>query len=264
MFDAIIVGSDQIWRPCLNENIENSYLAFATNWNIKRVAYATSFGTNEWEYTKEETSLCRYLVSLFNDVSVREDSGIELCKEYLGVNAIHVLDPTMLLGSDTYINLFKNSNTQLNKGNLFSYVLDPKEEINSFISKLSKNEGLIHFMVNSRVEEKDAPLNEKIQPPVEQWLRGFYDANLVVTDSFHACVFAMIFKKPFVVFKNIGRGCARFDSLLKMFDQEYRVIEKYDDYVDRKELIMSIPDIDNKLTEMQRISLNFLEKNIKL
>lgn len=47
-----MVGSDQVWRPMYYPTrIENAYLDFAKDWNIKRMAYATSFGTSEWEYT---------------------------------------------------------------------------------------------------------------------------------------------------------------------------------------------------------------------
>lgn len=72
------------------------------------------------------------------------------------------------------------------------------------------------------MEDWSAPLAERIQPPVEQWLRGFMDAELVVTDSFHACVFSILFHKPFVVVGNKERGLARVKSLLKMFGLEER------------------------------------------
>ena len=62
-----------------------------------------------------------------------------------------------------------------------------------------------------------APLAERVQPPVEQWLRGFYDAEFVVTDSFHACVFSILFHKPFIVVGNARRGMSRFKSLLSIF-----------------------------------------------
>ena len=65
------------------------------------------------------------------------------------------------------------------------------------------------FRVNSKVENKKAPLQERIQPSVEQWLRGFYDTEFIVTDSFHACVFSILFNKPFIVVGNANRGMSR-------------------------------------------------------
>ena len=80
------------------------------------------------------------------------------------------------------------------------------------------------FRINSKVEDKTAPIAERIQPPVEQWLRGFHDAEFVVTDSFHACVFSILFHKPFFVVGNKKRGLSRFTSLLGLFRLENRLI----------------------------------------
>lgn len=87
-FDAIVVGSDQIWRPKYYrlhyKYIEDVFLSFAAKWYIKRIAYAPSFGTDEWEYCQVETQKCRNLLQKFDAVSVREQSGVALCEKYLG------------------------------------------------------------------------------------------------------------------------------------------------------------------------------------
>lgn len=98
--------------------IENAYLDFAKEWKIKRIAYAASFGTEEWEYTGEQTNNCAALLKKFNAVSVRESSGVQLCSDNFGVKAEHVLDPTMLLCKEDYIKLFKDYNTAQSDGNL--------------------------------------------------------------------------------------------------------------------------------------------------
>ena len=100
-FDAIVVGSDQVWRPkyfepMFGEGIDNAFLSFAHNWKIKRISYAASFGTEDWEYTDEYTRMCSELLGLFDAITVREESGVRLCKDKFGVDAEHVLDPTML------------------------------------------------------------------------------------------------------------------------------------------------------------------------
>ena len=224
-FDAIVVGSDQVWRPKYFGKIEDAYLQFAKDWNIKRIAYAASFGTAEWEYTDRQTAICKDLIKKFDAVSVREDSGKELCKKYFGVDAEHLLDPTMLLEKEDYIRLFENSGTSQSPGTLMCYILDETPEKQSVINRIAREKDLIPFRVNSKVENYKAPLVERIQPPVEQWIRGFYDAEFVVTDSFHACVFAILFNKPFIAISNKGRGESRFQSLLKLFDLDNRIIE---------------------------------------
>lgn len=225
-YDVIVVGSDQVWRPkYFGINIiEQAYLKFAEDWNIKRIAYAASFGTDEWEYSSQQTEACGRLLKKFDAVSLREESGVELCKQYFGVDAYHVLDPTMLLDKEDYIKLFTDAHTPKSKGNLLCYILDETEEKKAFIKRFADERGLIPFRVNSKVENKNASLSERIQPPVEQWLRGFYDASLIVTDSFHACVFSILFNKNFFVFPNETRGTARIQSLLSSFHISNRMI----------------------------------------
>lgn len=255
-FDAIVVGSDQIWRPkYYYSKVENAYLAFTEGWDIKRVAYAASFGTDEWEYTPEQTKTCGELLKKFDAVSVREESGVQLSKDYFGVNAKHVLDPTMLLDKEDYIHLIETAGTPKSKGTLLNYILDETTEKRALIEQIAKDKKLIPFRVNSKVEDRTAPLEERIQPPVEEWLRGFYDAEFVVTDSFHACVFSILFDKPFVVVGNKERGMARFKSLLKIFGLKDRLINcaEKNEYLNNNITINK-----NKLQEEKEISFKFL------
>lgn len=235
VFDAIVVGSDQIWRPkyvCYiskKNALENAYLQFAKGWNIKRIAYAPSFGTDEWEYTQEETKNCMELVQSFNALSVREEAAVGLCKEHLRADAVHVLDPTMLLDKEDYVSLFQKKQSSSSSGKLMVYVLDKSSEITETIKHIEDNYHLSPFYTSADTANKQLSLQERIQPPLESWLRGFYDAELVITDSFHACVFSILFGKPFIVFGNGSRGMVRFQSLLKMFGLEYRLWSEHTD-----------------------------------
>ena len=225
-YDAFVVGSDQIWRPTYSyKPITEAYLSFARSWkDVRRIAYAVSFGTAKWEYTPEQTTQCAALVRMFNGVSVREYSAVKLCKEHLHCEAVHVLDPTMLLSIEDYKVLFADRLSEPPRGQLLTYILDETSEKKHIIQKLS---GHYHYQVyraNSRYESSDAPLEERVQPPVEQWLKDFYDAKFVITDSFHATVFSILFGKPFIVIANKARGLSRIESLLKMFDLEEHVI----------------------------------------
>ena len=108
-YGAIVVGSDQVWRPrYFKGDIRDAFLRFAKDWDVKRIAYAASFGTDEWEFTPEQTSDCAELLGRFDAVSVREDSGVGLCRKYLHTEAQHVLDPTMLLSAGDYTELIEN------------------------------------------------------------------------------------------------------------------------------------------------------------
>ncbi len=263
-FDAIIVGSDQIWRPkYFFSAIENAYLEFAKDWDVKRIAYAASFGTDEWEYNEEQTANCAALLKKFNTVSVRESSATVLCKEKLGAEALHVLDPTMLLCKEDYIKLFKDYNAAQSDGNLFCYILDDGEEKKSIVDCVVKEKGLQPFYVNSRYEDLDAPLEERIQQPIEKWLRAFYDAEFVITDSFHACVFSIIFNKPFIVYGNKERGMARFESLLTLFELEDRLVYSTCEVKKVLQTPINWERVNSIHKQMKEKSFSFLRKSLK-
>ncbi len=267
-YDAIVVGSDQVWRMIYfvpmwrMQSMENAFLAFTQGWNIKRISYAASFGTEEWEYTKEQTQLCKEALQKFDAVSVREENGVKLCKQYFDADALHVLDPTMLLAAEDYIELFKQKQTPKSNGTLLNYVLDETDEINQLIQKVASEKKLNPFAVNNPFEcDESKPLNQRIKQSVEAWLRGFYDADFVITDSFHACVFSIIFKRQFVVVGNKSRGMARFESLLKMFCLEDRLVDEKTDIVALQPI-----DYDKVYTlydKWKEKSFQFLSANLK-
>ncbi|MBQ3245432.1 MAG: polysaccharide pyruvyl transferase family protein [Bacteroidales bacterium] len=235
-FDAYVVGSDQVWRPCYSPCITDFFLKeVPLSPTVLRIAYAASFGTDVWEFSEEETTECAALARDFDAISVREQSGIQMCKKYLGVKAVHLLDPTLLLDVEDYISLIERADTKRNSGNLFCYILDENPDADKILSSL-QNDGYRPYYAGLD------PMKYNIS--VEQWLRNFYDAALIVTDSFHACVFSILFKKPFVVLRNEDRGTARLDSLLGIFGLEDCAVESYNEYVERRDLIAKAYDND--------------------
>ena len=197
---------------------------------------------------------------MFNKISVREDSGVKLCKDFLGVEAQHVLDPTLLLNKNNYMSLIKKSYD----GNrtLFSYVLDKSEDKIEFVEFMAKEKGL--KIVTCMSEDKLIPgvtkdFSKCIYPSVDKWLNGFNNAEFVVTDSFHGTVFAIIFNKQFVTIGNERRGMARFESLLKMFGLEDRLVTDFVDIVPLLSRQINFNHV-NKLIEKYKIeSIKFLE-----
>lgn len=286
MFDAIVVGSDQIWRPkYFYADIRDAYLHFARKWLIRRVAYAASFGTDEWEYTPEQTAACAALAGRFDAVSVREDGALDLCRKHLGVDAVRLLDPTLLLDAEDYVSLLSPadrsryarlcsaSSVSASSGRLFVHFLDGSPQKHSFAERAGSEWGLSPFSLQqpaeagsgiSSVTTPGVPagiLGEWTpQPPVEDWIGAFLKADAVVTDSFHGCIFSMIFRKPFIVIGNKERGMSRFVSLLSLLGLEDRLVESADGPLPG-------PDVDfapayERLRGLRRESLDFLQKNL--
>lgn len=264
-FDAFIVGSDQIWRAHYARpfpGAENSFLLFTKGWNVKRIAYAASFGTDEWEFTDAETKNCALMAHAFDAISVRETSGIRLCQKHLGVEAVQRVDPTLLLSAEDYTQLLKE-NTPASPGNMMCYVLDRNAEKETLINDIATKKKLHPFHTNSRTEDQKARLEERIQPPVEEWLQGFRDAEFVVTDSFHACIFSMLYKKPFITIGNKSRGMTRFESLLQMFGLEQRLVSSYEEYKEREEVLLCPIDYERVyrvLEEKRGDAISFLKE----
>lgn len=204
---------------------------------VKMYAYAASFGKEEWLLNSKETKETKLLVSNFTAISVREQSAVELCRDYWGVNAQHVLDPTLLLNAEDYLKTIKVSREN---SVLFAYILDEstfKENVVKMISDLKKLAVYRCMPKEELINGVTKKIDNCVYPPVDQWLNGFYNADCVVTDSYHGMVFSIIFKKPFVVIGNAQRGMARFESLLTVLGLENRIV----DSVEKAFKVMNTP-----------------------
>lgn len=256
--DAVVVGSDQVWRPDYVHNIEDYFLGFTDRSEIKRISYAASFGVDSWIFTEEQTETCNKLAQNFNAISVREDTGIDLCKQYLGVNATLVLDPTLLLDASKYNELIKEfpclkGNTIIN-----TYILDSDPNKGRVISSVAKSVG---GKVYSTMPSDDYKF-EQLYPSVENWIRGFRDGDIIITDSFHGTVFSIIYNKPFWVLGNQARGMTRLTSILRMFGLEERMITINDyEKIDFKSKI-DWKEVNAKLSSWKELSKEFLRNNL--
>lgn len=214
-FDAIVVGSDQVWRGEYSDLLPY-FLDFTIGWDIRRIAYAASFGKDEWHQDSNILAKCRQLIKGFNYVSVREQSGINICKQNLQIDAEWVIDPTMLKNAEEYRCLFCPSNTT-NKRHLVSYILDGSKDKHDMVYEVARRKKL-------SVTEMELPANGEKAFPVEQWLYTIANADFVLTDSFHGTVFCILFNRPFAVIENSERGNSRLVSLLKIFGLTNRIV----------------------------------------
>jgi nitroreductase len=229
-FDAVVVGSDQVWRPKYAKSILfDFFMKFIpdSNVKIKRISYAASFGTDDWEYDSAQTAEVASLIKRFDAISVREDSGVALCRDHLGVEARHVLDPTLLLTPEHYLRLFSPAQRQSNAGQLLAYILDRNEDKTGVIAELSSRLSINAYSTTGLpFGAVVPPESDEGDASVEGWLAAIHQAAFVVTDSFHGAVFSILFNKPFIAYGNPKRGMARFVSLMKMLGLEDRLVVK--------------------------------------
>lgn len=257
--DAVITGSDQVWRPLCNQfsnkyfshgYIEDMFLPFVKKAGVRKFAYAASFGVDVWEYSPRQTRTCTRLAKRLDAVSVREQSGIALCRDHLGVEALEVLDPTLLLSAEDYGALC-TSVPRKESNLLVAYVLDMNEEKRHFIRNIADQNGL---------EAVTFSADKQAQLSVEEWLSTYRDAAFVITDSFHGTVFSILNHKPFLSLVNVFRGGDRFNSLLQKVGLSHRMVSNFNvvpalDAIDWE-------SVDTCLEKWRTTSLNYLRKNL--
>ena len=264
-FDVFIVGSDQVWRPTYSY-VPTYFLEFTKDMPVKRIAYAASFGVDHCdEYEPEILRRCRISAKRFDAISVREDSGVKLCRDFLGVDAIHLLDPTMLLEKKDYLMLIEEADKNISENLLMCYILDNNPKVSNIVQILAEKLGLIPLEIIPHHDSTIGLKNNlrKELPSISTWLAGFRDAKFIITDSFHGTVFSIIFNKPFLVIANSKRGLTRFSSLLRIFDLEDRVITNmddicWDDYLSN----INYEKVNHIWSIWKSKSMNFLASNI--
>lgn len=221
-YDAIIVGSDQVWRPDYVPCIQNFFLDFVQDERIKRISYAASFGERKPKYTEEEIIECGQLIQLFDYVSLREDGGLCIIKDFGWKTKCApqiVLDPTMLLDKAHYESLFSQKGSYGEY--VCTYLLDDNSVTQDLTEKIVKTLNLPKVSI---LHEKKWKKSTYRMPSIEYWLSRIHDAKFVVTDSFHGTVFCILFNVPFIVYNNKGRGSDRFLTLLGHFGLEDRLV----------------------------------------
>ena len=231
--DAYIVGSDQVWNFFGNDfyvirNAIHAYMLDFGDKDIKKIAYAASWSVYSVpnKFKKEIYPLLRN----FNYVSVREKNGIELCKDCGRNDAELVCDPTLLLDSNTYRKLYKeNTIRKISDKYLLLYLLGNDCDFDlSYIQQFAISKGLKLVYIPGSGANIEC---EKYDATIYEWLYLFDNAEYIITNSFHGCVFSYIFKKQFGVFRLNGRFEGMNTRLITLFEElriSDRFISKYD------------------------------------
>ncbi|MGL5124095.1 MAG: polysaccharide pyruvyl transferase family protein [Fusobacteriaceae bacterium] len=262
-FDIFVVGSDQVWRAkWLQKKLPNYYLNFVDEDKTK-IAYAASFGIDFWEGNKILTEEVKSLAQKFDYVSVREESGIKICKDVFGINAICVLDPTMMIDKKHYQSILNDWKDEKHKKKKYiaHMLLDDTLELREETNKIGK---YLKAEINY-IKGKDKKILGKtitFYNKVSQWLTYLKDTELVITDSFHCTVFSLVFNKKFVVVANTERGTARLENLLGIVGLKNRFFTNIKDVLKSGILDKDIDyiEVEKKLDIHRKYSMKFLKK----
>ncbi|MBC2856171.1 polysaccharide pyruvyl transferase family protein [Cetobacterium sp. 2A] len=263
---TFIVGSDQVWRPIWWPSLVSRFFFDFVDDKNKKIAYAASFGVDRWEGDSELTEKIKKLVQRFNFISTREQSGIKVCKENFDVDAVCVLDPTMMLDKNDYQIILDDYKDKKHKEE--KYIAHMLLDNTPKLTKISNE--IAHYLkakVN-HIKGKEVIVfgKKKIKyNKVSQWLTYIKDSELIVTDSFHCTVFSIIFNKKFVVVSNSGRGISRLENLLSIMGLEDRFFTDIDQVIKSGILDEDIDykEVEKKLEVHKNFSREFLKKALE-
>lgn len=264
--DAVIVGSDQVWRMAyINENYKDYFLAFVNSKSIKKISYAASFGKDVWG-AKDKISSVKKLLNDFSAVSLREDSGVSICKDIFKItNEIsHVLDPTFLPEQTYYESIIEREFLSEKKIGLFNYVLDKSPKKNTIIDNTAEQLKLDVDSIYLENNLNDFLRNKTLKPSIGEWLYHFKNAEFIITDSFHGTVFSIIFNKQFIAIGNKSRGVTRFTSLLKALGLLDRfILDDNENYLTIAQNQVDYDEVNKKLSSLKLKSKKFLKNALK-
>ena len=241
--DRMITGSDQVWNLDIMYGDKAYFLDFVKNPRYKN-SYAASFGTERIadKYVGEITRL----LSDFNKISVREETGRQIIKDIVNREVPVVLDPTMLFGLDEWKKIADKK--KLKRDYILLYALAGSDALFDFANELSGKTGLDVICVANENAKKTQKFRYKNFAGPGEWISLMMNAAYIVTDSFHGTAFAINFKKPFFVELSpaLLAVSSRLDNLLGMFglsgrkivDGKNNCLEKTIDY-DRVDIILT-------------------------
>lgn len=232
-FDAIVVGSDQSWRyKFIKAMLQDYFLGVESDRTFKKLSYAASFGKDSWEGDSNSITEIKRLLKVFDGISVRENTGVQMCEQLFGVSAEHHIDPVALLDVSDYQSLVEIENEPIHDGNLLVYMLGSGQDRILSIDRIQEQIGGTSFCIG-KADSNDGSSNELVEyPTVTSWLKGFFDADYVLTDSFHGTMFSLINNKPFIVYGDSSRGITRLYSLLEKVKLSHRIVQSSNEISD--------------------------------
>lgn len=216
-YDFVITGSDQVWNYNFRPNLNIDFLKFISP--NKRISYAASFGVSQIpeKYKKKY----REYLNEMKCLSVREYAGQKIIKDLTGRDVEVLIDPTMMLNKDEWLQVASKPECTPKKKYLLTYVLgNQTPEFKEFINQLAKEKDLeILNLLN--------PYDKNIHcvDPGE-FVYLINNADVMITDSFHGAVFSILMETPFVIFERRDSHVSmnsRIDTLVSTFKMESRL-----------------------------------------
>ncbi|MEZ9901683.1 polysaccharide pyruvyl transferase family protein [Vibrio breoganii] len=256
--DALISGSDQIWNPaCVSQEkkLVPEYLLNFAQEGQTVISYASSCGA--YHFNSEELSTLKQHLEKYHALSVRESGTAELLTDLMKKDVSHVIDPTLLLTKEEWLNKL-GDNKFRQEDFILVYVIKKTPLLKKVIKQVKDQLNMKVILINQGLFF-DSIIDEHIRDAgPHDFISLFNNAKFVVTDSFHGTTFSLIFNKPFYSVSP-GKNMNRISSLLNKIQLEQRMIESESDAINPTSVVPY--DIANELLNAEREkSKNYLFK----
>ena len=268
-YEIFICGGDQIWNgEMVGEHLDVYTLQFV-NQGLKKIAYSPSVAISHMSKQVEDC-LEKGLLGI-DRISVREKRSLDILKRLSDKKIEVVVDPVLLLNKSEWLE--QSRPTKINGKYILCYLLGDSITQRKAVEKISKRLKLrivtFPHILHNNVRKCDlffGDIKDYTSGP-RQFLDLINNAEFVITDSFHACVFSMIFETPFIVFeRNKPSEKGNMNSRIYDFLEEYH-LENQLVNVEKAMNLSRIPEVDYSFAhehwKARRIeSLDYLKRYI--
>ena len=240
--DSFMLGSDQLWVQSYTKLVGYTFFLDFPDDSKRKIAYATSLGYDKYNGTDEEKSVAEAYLKVFDAISVRESSGVDICKNDFHVGAVRKLDPVFVCDIRHYDLLAENADIETPERYLLCYILDPSEEKKQAVRYLEKKLGLKAIVILDMKTYDNAVRvwgTDNVVPngSMENFIKLIKNCSFLVSDSHHGICFGLIYHKNFICMANRLRGYARFTSLFDLLDIREHMVDDANEIIGCKTLL---------------------------
>lgn len=263
-YDIFVTGSDQVWN--LTWFCPAFFLEFVSK-NKKKLSYAASLG--RMVLAEEEKNFFKKVLVNYSAISVREKDAVELLKNQTSLKIEHVLDPTLLLKKEEWDKI--SNEYTIEKPYLFCYFIGEDRVIRKLAKKYAKKYNLKLVVLPHPAGFNFTDINfgdiKTFDAGPKEFISLIKNADYIMTDSFHACVFSTIYQKEFFAFQRNGKKemSSRIYSLLNLFEAENHFCDMENKlnikYIENLERIDYTKD-KNKFDKIYKKSIDYLISNL--
>lgn len=224
-YDVLCIGSDQVWNYMKGYSLEPFFACFDKR-NTKKITYASSIGLSS--LSEEAEKVFKKELSGFSSISVREQQASELLESILNRKIEVVLDPTLILNKQEWLEV-ANFDICPKEKYLLVYIvtIKPCNYVLTLARHIAKQRNLkiVRICRDAYPEHSGSDVEEILTAGPSDFIGLFSKAEFVVTNSFHGTVFSINFSKPFYsVIKSHHSTNSRLTSILEKLGLEDRIV----------------------------------------